>query len=95
MNRIDLNAPLWQLTTGEFMDVVREAVKGVMPEPTEQKNEGKRLVYGLDGIAEIFNCSRTTAQRIKNSGVLDKAITQVGRKITINVDKALEIKNRR
>ena len=76
------------------MDVVRELIKEKVPDKEEQKKE-KLLVYGLDGIAEIFNCSRTTAQRIKNSGVLDKAITQVGRKITINVDKALEIKNRR
>lgn len=74
---------------------LRELIRSEIPQQSEQPKSEKKLLYGLDGIAEIFNCSRTTAQRIKNSGVLDKAITQVGRKITINVDKALEIKNRR
>lgn len=91
MNRFDLNAPLWQLTVGEFMEVIRDVMRETTPQPGEQKREGKQLVYGIDGIASIFQCSRTTAQRIKNSGVIDKAITQVGRKITIDVDKALQI----
>lgn len=73
MNRFDLNAPLWKLTIDEFMDAVRELIKEAIPNQEDQKKE-KRLIYSLGGIAEIFNCSRTTAQRIKNSGVLDKAI---------------------
>ena len=37
--------------------------------------------YGIEGIARVFGCSVPTANRIKKSGIIDKAITQIGRKI--------------
>lgn len=57
-----------------------------------QEKEGsreKRYVYGIFGIAELFGCSIPTASRIKRSGIIDDAITQVGRKIVVDADKAL------
>jgi hypothetical protein len=61
-------------------------------EPAPVQTEHK-YVYGIDGIAQIFGCSIPTASRIKRSGVINAAISQVGRKITIDVDKALELAN--
>ena len=60
--------------------------------PATQDKEGsreKRYFYGISGIAEIFGCSIPTASRIKRSGIIDDAITQVGRKIVVDADKAL------
>lgn len=54
----------------------------------------KNYVYGIAGIAHIFGCSIPTASRIKRSGIIDGAISQVGRKITIDVEKALELANK-
>ena len=51
-----------------------------------------KLEYGLEGIQRIYGCSKATASRIKRSGVIDGAISQFGRKITIDVKKALQIK---
>ena len=51
----------------------------------------RKLAYGIKGIAETFGCSIPTANRIKKSGVIDKAISQLGRKIVIDVDMALEL----
>ena len=51
----------------------------------------RRLVYGIKGIADTFGCSIPTANRIKKSGVIDDAITQVGRKIVVDADMALEL----
>ena len=51
----------------------------------------RRLVYGIKGIADTFGCSIPTANRIKRSGIIDGAITQVGRKIVIDADLALEL----
>ncbi|MPM03308.1 hypothetical protein SDC9_49573 [bioreactor metagenome] len=51
----------------------------------------KNYVYGLSGIMQLFGCSRMTACRIKASGKLDNAMYQIGRKIIIDVDKAMEI----
>lgn len=48
-------------------------------------------VEGIKGIAEIYGCSMATAQRIKNSGKIDAAITQVGRKIVTDTRLALQL----
>ena len=42
-------------------------------------------------IARVFGCSVPTANRIKKSGVIDKAITQIGRKIVVDADLALSL----
>lgn len=39
----------------------------------------------------VFGCSVPTANRIKKSGVIDKAITQIGRKIVVDADLALSL----
>ena len=60
---------------------------------TEERtpSSDRKLAYGIKGIAETFGCSIPTANRIKKSGVIDKAISQVGRKIVLDVDFALEL----
>ena len=57
--------------------------------------EERRYVYGLAGIARLFGCSLPTANRIKQSGKIDRAITQVGRKIIVDADLALELAGRK
>ena len=48
-------------------------------------------MYGIPGIARLFGCSLPTANRIKKSGKIDKAITQIGRKIIVDAELALEL----
>ncbi|MGJ7025194.1 DUF3853 family protein [Petrimonas sulfuriphila] len=84
---IDRDRPLWQLTVGELLDILQSERLVQKLEKTPEK----RIVYGLKGIAEIFGCSTSTAQRIKNSGKIKKAITQVGRKIVVDADLALRL----
>lgn len=55
----------------------------------------KKYVYGIIGIAKLFGCSIPTANRIKKSGKIDKAITQIGRKIIVNADLALELASKK
>lgn len=66
------------------------AEKGTAKVPAEVVPE-KHYEYGIAGIAKIFGCSIPTANRIKKSGVIDPAITQVARKIVIDVELALEL----
>lgn len=84
---IDLNKPLWQLTVGEFLELITQT----QVTTTDNTPAEKRLVYGIAGIAQLFNCSMTTANRIKASGKIDKAISQCGRMITVDADLALEL----
>jgi len=55
----------------------------------------KRYEYGIRGIAKVFGCSIPTANRIKKSGKIDRAITQVGRKIIIDAELALQLAQER
>ena len=57
----------------------------------EPVKQDKRYEYGIPGIQNIFNCSYVTASKIKASGKIDKAITQIGRKIIIDADLAMEL----
>ena len=81
---ITSNTRIIDLTVGQLMDII---AKAQAPEQT------KRLVYGISGIAQLFNCSMTTANRIKASGRIDDAITQHGRIIVVDADKALVLFN--
>lgn len=86
-----LEKPLWQFTgkDHEYMlkHVLMESFTSVDAEPSSQK----RFVQGYQGIASLFGCSKSTAQRIKKSGIIDEAITQVNRKILVDADLALQL----
>ena len=48
-------------------------------------------VTAYSDFSKIFGCSIPTANRIKKSGVIAPAITQVARKIVVDVELALEL----
>ena len=79
------------LTVGQLMQLLDK--KHAPAEIKEEPEKAKRLVYGIAGIAQLFNCSMTTANRIKASGRIDAAITQYGRIIVVDADKALVLFN--
>lgn len=74
------------LTVGELKEILKTGQSVVKVEKAE-----KHFVYGRAGIAELFGCSISTAQRIKDSGKINKAITQVGRKIVVDAELALKL----
>lgn len=86
--------PLWQMTGEEFLFLQSNSqqlnvLSHVPLEPT------KKYVYGILGIAQLFDCSLPTANRIKKSKQIDKAITQIGRKIIVDAELALELAGRK
>lgn len=92
----EMNKPLGALTVQELLDILAPLIsrqQSTQPVSSEQTNDNKRYVYGLAGLAGLLGCSIVTANRIKKSGVINKAISQVGRKIIIDADLALELLN--
>jgi hypothetical protein len=86
--------PIWQMTGEEFLYLQHNGEqKATANSPTPNPN--KKYVYGILGIAQLFGCSMPTAHRIKKSGKIDKAITQIGRKIIVDADLALELAGRK
>lgn len=90
MDNIDLNKPLFQCTLGELHAMLSVVRVNQLIEPSPDKTE-KHYVYGVAGIASLFGCSEPTAQRIKNSGEIDDAISQIGGIIVVDADYALDL----
>ena len=84
---INPNTRLIDLTAGQLLDLIESASN------KQEESKERRYEYGIAGIARIFNCSISTANRIKASGKIDKAISQRGRLIVIDAEKAIELFN--
>ena len=83
--------PVWQMTGEEFLFLSRHASVQAEVQTQPTTDTEKKYVYGILGIAKLFGCSLPTANRIKKSGKIDKAITQIGRKIIVDAELALEL----
>lgn len=79
------------MMTGEELYFLLDNSRGTQNDDNAQVVQPKRMFYGIEGIAQVFGCSVPTANRIKKSGVINEAITQMGRKIVIDGDKALAL----
>ena len=86
-----LSKPVWQMTGEEFIFLSKHASRQTETQPQPITDTERKYVYGILGIAKLFGCSLPTANRIKKSGKIDNAITQIGRKIIVDVELALEL----
>lgn len=87
MEVISKDTPIWQLTVGQFKELLKSTTNVVI----KKEEEKKKIYYGLDGLAEVLGCGRTKASQIKNSGVIDDAITQYGGNFAIDGELALKL----
>ncbi len=88
MSNLDPNTPLFKLTLQELKTELMEEIQKQFLSP---KN---KYEYGIKGLAKILGCSRSTANKIKKSGVIDEAIFQNGKLIVIDREKALQLLNK-
>jgi len=82
--------PIAALTVSQFTELLgrnQTAEQVATPQPTDYT---KGYIYGLKGIRQLFNVSHATAQRYKDT-FLKPAVKQNGRKIVVDVAKALEL----
>ena len=67
-----------------------------MQQPSNEQPASPRQLRGISGIMEIFHCSRSKAAKIKDSGIIDEAITYIsGRLFLVNEQKALHAYEKR
>ncbi|MDR0385499.1 MAG: DUF3853 family protein [Prevotellaceae bacterium] len=92
MNR-DLNTPIWQLTAGEFIELIAEHMKPEQPEQPVRYDDN--LVYGIPGISKLLGVSKCTVHEYRKQGWIEPAISQVGKKIICNAPLALKLYNER
>lgn len=84
METILEDTPVALLTVGQLKEALGLNEKPETPKPT------KRFVYGISGIRDLFNVSHVTAHLYKNT-IIKEAVSQNGRVIITDVDKALEL----
>lgn len=81
------DTPISRLTVGELREVIRQELSGL----TDFRTQPAR---GIRGIADLFGVSYTQAKRIKASGIIDGAVSQTGRTIVVDRERALELYHR-
>ena len=91
MSNHDLNTRIIDLTLGELLEAIESKLQANQPQPESQD---KNYVYGLKGMAKLLGCSKTTASRLKATGLYGEAITQIGALLIIDGDRLLEIAKR-
>ena len=84
-----LQKPIAMMTGEELTFLLNSSMEAKANEQTPVVQ--KHTYYGIEGIAQVFGCSVPTANRIKRSGIIDAAITQIGRKIIVDADMALAL----
>lgn len=84
------NTPLAMLTVEQFLELLYSKESHLKPVEKTSDYTDKKYVYGLKGIRDTFKVSHATAQKYKDT-ILKEAIIQNGRKIIVDVDKALEL----
>ena len=89
---LDFQKPLFQATIGDLKEAFTMALRDIELESEgKTKAAPKRYVYGIAGIAKLFGCSEPTAQRIKSSGEIDDAISQINGIIVVDAEYALDL----
>lgn len=88
MTKGNLTNTIVVMNQAQLLETIKEAINESSQSSSKNK---KTYVYGINGLAGILGCSRPTAQRIKSTGKLDAAISQTGRTIIVDVDKAIEL----
>ena len=84
MNIDDLKQKPVAMMTGEELSFLVDSRMAAWAAEIASLSQ-RRIYYGIEGIAQI------TANRIKKSGVIDDAITQIDRQIVIDGNLALEL----
>ena len=90
MENIDYSKPLFQCTLGDLHAMLADLLMNQQFESSPEKSP-THYVYGITGIANLFGCSKATANRIKSSGEIDDAISQVGGVIVVDAEYALDL----
>lgn len=96
MNQIDSDTPLFHLTVGQLESLIRDSVLKMTEElkstfDSSKKDKSKRYAHSLKEFGDALGVSVVTACELKNSGVIDSAVSQWRRTMIIDIDKAIEL----
>ena len=74
-----------------FLELFADMVADRIIAKQQPTTEPSRQLKGLEGIMQVAKCGKTKAQQLKDSGVLDEAITKISARLfVIDEKKAME-----
>jgi excisionase family DNA binding protein len=76
----------------ERLDRIENLLLTILSSGEKLAQPSPQLIYGVDGLARLLNCSKPTAQRIKDSGKIP--FMQLGRKIVFDEQAVLQALNK-
>lgn len=83
---------LIQATLGEIKQMISDAVReATLTTMVENEENRRNYVYGLKGLALLLGCSISTAERLRQSGILNQAIIAHKGLLVIDADMALDL----
>ena len=82
-----LAKPIWQMTGEEFLQLNELNINSVVS--TAQAAGSVQYAHGISELSQMIGCCQSTIYVLKKEGVLDGAVvSQIGRRIIFDVDKA-------
>lgn len=81
------------INAGQLIEVIDHRIK-IATKPDQRAEDYPKYVKGLKGIRQLFNVSHATAQKYKDT-ILKDAVSQQGRVIITDVEKAFKLFNER
>ena len=87
------NTRLIDLTKDDLIAIIKEAIGQTPTVVIDHTQQTRQVDFGISGIARALNLSIRSANRVKASGKIDKAIAQSdrGHKIIVDVELAREL----
>ena len=91
----NIDTRIIDLTLGQFVEFLHQMFPQQVASPPEKVTvmdfTADKYVRGLAGIAKFLGCSKTTANRLKQSGKINKAIHQKGNIIMCDTEILLQL----
>lgn len=81
-----LDKELFRMKGSEVLELF-ECIFSQQKSEKENDENSDEYAVGIAQLAKLLKCGKTKAQELKNSGILDSAIHQSGKKVYINKRK--------
>lgn len=85
-----LDKPIFQMTGGEFMQLMKHAQPPMEATEKQDLSTGE-FISGISGLARFLGCGRTKASEYRKSGLLEDATYDIGKKLFFHKEKVKEI----
>ncbi len=86
-----LNKPLYALTVGEFIKLMKDTAASLLPKLPEPKPHDQEEHFTIEQLRKFLNCSKVTLHNYKKKGM---PYYRIGRKLLFKKSEVLDFMRR-